>query len=144
VRRLEVHVSGDIFKAFGTEVVTGRELQSLDYETGRVMLLSAMGIHALMSFTVSRRTREIGIRVALGAGARGIVTSIFRRAFLQLAAGLVIGSGIGVVMGMQSALQVKLLIGANAMMLAVGMMACALPVRRALRIDPAEALRAEG
>jgi putative ABC transport system permease protein len=109
-----------------------------------VMLLSAMGIHALMSFTVSRRTREIGIRVALGAGARGIVTSIFRRAFLQLAAGLVIGSGIGVLMGMQSALQLKLLIGANAMMLAVGMLACALPVRRALRVDPAEALRAGG
>jgi putative ABC transport system permease protein len=109
-----------------------------------VLLLSAMGIHALMSFTVARRTREIGIRVALGAGARGIVTSIFRRAFLQLAAGLVIGSGLGVLMGMQSALQVKLLIGANVVMLVVGMIACALPVRRALRIDPAEALRAEG
>ena len=109
-----------------------------------VMLLSAMGIHALMSFTVSRRTREIGIRVALGAGAGGIVTSIFRRAFLQIAAGLVIGSGIGVLMGMQSALQLKLLIGANVVMLVVGLLACAVPVRRALRIDPAEALRAEG
>lgn len=112
--------------------------------SGLVMLLSAMGIHALMSFTVSRRTREIGIRVALGAGARGIVTSIFRRAFLQLAAGLVIGSGIGVLLGMQSALQVKMLIGANAMMFVVGMLACAVPVRRALRVDPAEALRAGG
>jgi ABC-type antimicrobial peptide transport system permease subunit len=103
-----------------------------------------MGIHALMSFTVARRTREIGIRVALGAGARRIVTSIFRRAFLQLAAGLVIGSGIGVLLGMQSALQLRLLIGANVVMLVVGMIACALPVRRALRIDPAEALRADG
>ena len=112
--------------------------------SGLVMLLSAMGIHALMSFTVSRRTREIGIRVALGADARGIVTSIFRRAFLQLAAGLVIGSGIGVLLGMQSALQVKMLIGANAMMFVVGMLACAVPVRRALRIDPAEALRVGG
>jgi putative ABC transport system permease protein len=109
-----------------------------------VMLLSAMGIHALMAFTVSRRTREIGIRVALGAGARGILTSIFRRAFLQVAAGLAIGSSIGVLMGMQSALQIKLLIGANVVMLVVGMLACAVPVRRALRIDPAEALRAEG
>jgi ABC-type antimicrobial peptide transport system permease subunit len=112
--------------------------------SGLVMLLSAMGIHALMSFTVARRTREIGIRVALGAGARRIVTSIFRRAFLQLAAGLVIGSGIGVLLGMQSALQLRLLIGANVVMLVVGMIACALPVRRALRIDPAEALRADG
>jgi predicted permease len=112
--------------------------------SGLVMLLSAMGIHALMSFTVARRTREIGIRVALGAGARRIVTSIFRRAFLQLAAGLVIGSGISVLLGMQSALQLRLLIGANVVMLVVGMIACALPVRRALRIDPAEALRADG
>lgn len=112
--------------------------------SGLVMLLSAMGIHALMSFTVSRRTREIGIRVALGAGARRIVTSIFRRAFLQLAAGLVIGSGIGVLLGMQSALQVRMLVGANLLMLVVGMIACAVPVRRALRIEPSEALRADG
>jgi ABC-type antimicrobial peptide transport system permease subunit len=45
---------------------------------------------------------------------------------------------------MQSPLQVKLLIGANGMMLVVGMLACAVPVRRALSIDPAEALRAGG
>src|SRR5690606_25453167 len=60
-----------------------------------VMLLCAMGIHALMSFTVARRTREIGIRVALGAGARQVVTGIFWRAFVQLGAGLVIGSALG-------------------------------------------------
>jgi ABC-type antimicrobial peptide transport system permease subunit len=109
-----------------------------------VMLLSAMGIHALMSFTVARRTREIGIRVALGAGPRRIVFGIFARAFLQIGAGLVVGSGLAYLMGVESTRQMLLLIGANVIMLLVGLAACALPVTRALRIDPSEALRAEG
>jgi putative ABC transport system permease protein len=109
-----------------------------------VMLLCAMGIHALMSFTVARRTREIGIRVALGAGARQVVTGIFWRAFVQLGAGLAIGSGLGVLAGLRSPTQLALLAGANLLMLAVGLAACVVPVRRALRIQPAEALRSEG
>jgi putative ABC transport system permease protein len=109
-----------------------------------VMLLSAMGIHALMSFTVSRRTREIGIRAALGADARRIVWGVFSRALLQLGLGLVVGSALAVLIGVNSPAEWLLLAGANAVMLVVGMAACALPVRRALAIDPAEALRAEG
>jgi putative ABC transport system permease protein len=108
-----------------------------------VMLLSAMGIHALMSFTVARRTREIGIRAALGAGPRRIVFGIFSRAFLQIGGGLVVGSGLAYLIGVGSTRQLLLLIGANILMLVVGLVACALPVRRALRIDPSEALRAE-
>ncbi len=109
-----------------------------------VMLLSAMGIHALMSFTVTRRTREIGVRVALGAGPGRIVADIFRRAFIQVSAGLVIGSGLAFLVGVKSQQGLMLLLGANALMLVVAMVACALPVRRALRIDPSEALRSEG
>jgi putative ABC transport system permease protein len=109
-----------------------------------VMLLSAMGIHALMSFTVTRRTREIGVRVALGAGPGRIVSEIFRRAFLQVTAGLVIGSGLATLVGLRSPRGLALLLGANALMFVVGMAACALPVRRALRIAPSEALRTEG
>ncbi len=109
-----------------------------------VMLLCAMGIHALMSFTVARRTREIGIRVALGAGARQVVTGIFWRAFVQLGAGLAIGSALGVLAGLRSPLELALLAAANALMLTVGCAACVVPVRRALGIQPAEALRSEG
>ncbi len=109
-----------------------------------VMLLCAMGIHALMSFTVARRTREIGIRVALGAGARQVVTGIFWRAFVQLGAGLAIGSALGVIVGSRSPLQLALLATANALMLVVGLVACAVPVRHALRIEPAVALRSDG
>jgi putative ABC transport system permease protein len=109
-----------------------------------VLLLSATGIHALMSFTVARRTREIGIRAALGAGRGRIVAGIFSRAFLQVGAGVVIGSALAAYVGIGSTRALLLLLAADAIMLVVGLTACAIPVRRALRIDPTEALRAEG
>ena len=62
--------------------------------TASVLLLSAAGIYAMMSFTVSRRRREIGIRAALGADARRVVTGIFGRASAQLGAG--IGAGLAI------------------------------------------------
>lgn len=109
-----------------------------------VLLLSATGIHSLMSFTVSRRTREIGIRAALGASSARIVRGIFSRALLQISAGVVAGSVLAALMGLGSTRQLLLLLAADGVMLLVGLTACAVPLRRALRIDPTEALRAEG
>ena len=108
-----------------------------------VLLLSATGIHSLMSFTVSRRTREIGIRVALGARPGRVVRSIFSRAFIQIGAGIVAGSVLAALLGIRDTRSVLLLLGADVVMLIVGLTACAVPLRRALRIDPTEALRAE-
>ncbi len=109
-----------------------------------VLLLSATGIHSLMSFTVIRRTREIGIRAALGASSGRIVRGIFSRAFLQISLGVLTGSGLVLLLGVGSTRQLMLLLAADALMLVVGLTACAVPLRRALRIDPTEALRAEG
>jgi predicted permease len=109
-----------------------------------VLLLSATGIHSLMAFTVARRTREIGIRVALGASPRRVIGGIFSRAFLQIGAGVVVGTGLAALFGLSSLRSVLLVAGADAVMLIVGLTACAVPLRRALRIDPTEALRAEG
>ncbi|HEU0078067.1 MAG TPA: ABC transporter permease, partial [Longimicrobiaceae bacterium] len=109
-----------------------------------VLLLSATGIHSLMSFTVARRTREIGIRAALGASPGRIVAGIFSRAFLQVGAGVLAGSGLAALLGLGSTRDVLLLLAADGTMLAAGLVACAVPLRRALRIDPTEALRAEG
>lgn len=109
-----------------------------------VLLLSATGIHALMSFTVARRTREIGIRAALGARPGRIVAGIFSRAFFQIGAGILVGSGVAALFGLGSTRHVLILLAADGIMLLVGLTACAVPVRRALRIDPTEALRAEG
>ena len=109
-----------------------------------VLLLSATGIYALMSFTVTRRTKEIGIRAALGASQQRIVRDIFSRALIQISLGVLAGSGLAVLMGVGSMQGVLLLLGADVVMLAVGLTACALPLRRALAINPTEALRAEG
>lgn len=109
-----------------------------------VLLLSATGIHALMAFTVARRTREIGIRAALGARPGRIVAAIFSRAFLQIGAGVLVGSGLAALLGIGSMRQVLLLLAADGLMLVVGLTACAVPLRRALRIEPTEALRSEG
>jgi predicted permease len=108
-----------------------------------VLLLSATGIHSLMSFTVTRRTREIGIRAALGARPGGVVLAIFSRAFLQIGAGVLVGSALPILVGVDSARQLLLLLAADAIMLVAGLTACAVPLRRALRINPTEALRAE-
>jgi putative ABC transport system permease protein len=108
-----------------------------------VLLLSATGIHSLMSFTVARRTREIGIRAALGARPASIVAGIFGRALLQVSAGLVAGSALVAFIGLGSTREVLILLASDAIMLIAGITACAVPLRRALRIDPTEALRAE-
>jgi len=109
-----------------------------------VLLLSASGIHALMSFVVARRTREIGIRVALGSAPRQIVAGTFARAFLQIAIGILAGSAlVALKIDFRSLTQVTYLIGADAIMLIAGLAACALPLRRALATNPTDALRAE-
>jgi putative ABC transport system permease protein len=112
-----------------------------------VLLLSASGIYALMSFTVSQRRKEIGIRIALGAGRKRIVASIFSRAFAQLAVGAALGAAASAVLEkssennfMQGNAAVVLPIVASFMMV-VGLVAALGPARRGLRIEPTEALR---
>jgi putative ABC transport system permease protein len=116
------------------------------------LFLALAGIYAVMAFTVSRRTREIGIRVALGSDRRRVTLSIFRRPLTQVAVGVLVGSAwaaflsIGIQGGLEHA-SVKgavLIGGYSALMMAVCMLACVVPTRRALRIEPTEALKAEG
>jgi len=112
-----------------------------------VVLLSAAGIYALMSFTVAQRRREIGIRAALGADPRRIVGAIFSRALGQLAIGAVLGvtaavfadgvSG-GDLMEGNGAIVLPLV---SLFMVMVGLLAALGPARRGLRINPTEALR---
>jgi predicted permease len=116
---------------------------------GSVVVLSAAGIYALMSFTVARRRKEIGIRTALGADPSRILRSIFSRALLQLASGAALGM-IGAV-ALERLLEGETFQGHGAVILPavailmtlVGLVATVGPARRGLRIHPTEALRAE-
>lgn len=108
-----------------------------------VLLLSATGIHALMSFIVARRTREIGIRAALGAHPGRIIAGIFGRALIQISIGLLAGSALVFKVGVASTREFLVLLAVDGVMLLAGLTACYVPLRRALRIDPTEALRAE-
>jgi predicted permease len=107
------------------------------------LVLSLAGIYAAMSFAVSRRTREIGVRVALGAGRRGIVWSIFRRPILQLCGGLLLGTALTVgILDVEESQIGFILLYAMVMTLVISL-ACVVPTRRALGIEPSEALRSE-
>lgn len=112
-----------------------------------VLLLSAAGIYALMSFTVSQRRKEIGIRLALGAGWRHIVAGIFSRALAQLGTGALLGAALGALLERASG---GVLLRGNAAVVvpivaaaivAVGFLAALGPTRRGLRTEPTSALR---
>lgn len=108
-----------------------------------ILLFALIGIYALMSFTVAQRTREIGIRAALGADPRRIVVTIFSRAMGQIGLGVVVGAVLVSLTVADDADGRRLVAAVAAAMVVVGLMGCLIPAMRALRIHPTEALRAE-
>jgi hypothetical protein len=116
---------------------------------GVLLALAASGIYAITSFAVAERAREIGIRTALGAGRADLVRSIGRRAFAQIALGVLLGMPLALdgFNGSDQALFTgagwALLVGVAVMVL-VALVACTGPMLRALRVHPSEVLRAEG
>jgi hypothetical protein len=121
---------------------TGRWLRAAlaGLVSGIALLLSAAGIFSLLSFTVAQRTREIGIRTALGAEPRQIVIALFSRATTQLGIGLLAGCALAVLPGYPGE-SVTALLAIASFLLLIGLLACGIPVRRALRIQPTEAVR---
>ncbi len=115
---------------------------------GVAVVLAISGVYSILSFTVARRTREIGIRLALGATRWHVVSVVFRRALLQLGFGVAIGGAILIELnplGINTFRAVPLLLAASALILAAaGIAACAIPLRRALRVEPTEAIAAGG
>jgi hypothetical protein len=116
-----------------------------------VMALSAAGLYSLMAVAVTRRTREIGIRIALGAGPTRVLAAIFRRAAVQSGLGIVVAiAALPVVLKMLGVEELR----TNVLLLTMGiasvgmaitsLVACAVPARRALRIQPSDAVKAGG
>ena len=118
---------------------------------GLALLLSAIGLYAVTSYSVTQRTREIGVRMALGAESRQVLWLFARRALVQLCLGLALGLGgaIGVGRLLQSLLvqtsstDPPTLALTAVVLAAVGLTASLWPARRASRIDPVVALRHE-
>jgi putative ABC transport system permease protein len=117
-----------------------------------VVLLSTAGVYSMMSFMVAQRTREIGIRIALGAKPTRVVRDVFSRALRQVGAGTALGLGVGFAAS-DGPFALSdgvfhhgpgLMMAVAALILATGVIACGIPLKRALRIQPTEALRAEG
>jgi len=114
-----------------------------------VILLSAAGIYALMSFTVTRRQREIGIRSALGAPRRRVLAEVLSRAMRQIGIGIAIGIPASGVVGRltgeseSNANYLVHLLQVAALMAIVGLLATIGLARRALRVQPTEALRTD-
>ena len=115
------------------------------------LFLASVGLYAVMSFAVSRRVREVGIRMALGAQSRDVVRMIFGQGAWQLGIGLVLG--LGLAYGVANLLTIILfdvqprdpsIFGSVVVVLALaGLSACLVPARRATRVDPLVALRAD-
>lgn len=116
-----------------------------------LVLLSTAGVYSMMSFLVAQRTREVGIRIALGARPTRVVADVFARALWLLCAGTSVGLGVGFAAAngpfalSDGVFQhgPGLMMGIAGLIVATGVIACGIPLRRALRIQPVEALRAE-
>jgi putative ABC transport system permease protein len=115
------------------------------------LLLAAIGMYGVISGSVAERTREIGIRAALGATPRGIVASVVGRGLALAALGVLVGLGGAFA---ASSLLISLMFGTSrldpatyggvvALLGAVSAIACWIPASRAARVDPAITLRAE-
>jgi putative ABC transport system permease protein len=128
-------------------------LRALAVVSAVALILSTAGVYSLLSFTVTRRTREIGIRTAVGADQRHILKGIFSRAFAQVVLGIAAGSVPGTLLvavgapevarGSGAAVAAAAFTAVAAFILGIALLACVGPARRALRIRPVDALRAD-
>jgi ABC-type antimicrobial peptide transport system permease subunit len=115
------------------------------------LILSAVGIYGVISYSVTQRTHEIGVRMALGASPDAIVRLILRRGMILTAAGIVIGTAgaFGLMRLIRSLLfevgtvDVAIFVIVPLLFTFIALVACIFPARKAARVDPLIALRYE-
>ena len=146
-----------------TEVITLEDILARESATRRfnamlfslfaalALVLAATGVYGVLSYSVSQRTHEVGIRMALGAGTREVLRLFMSHGMRLVLLGVVIGLGGAFVL---TRLMSSLLFGVSTtdtttfvvvalILMVVGVLACYLPARRATRVDPLIALRYE-
>lgn len=161
VQKLDLDVSLEGFTTLKASFAFDRDRMDMEHqEMGKyaavapifavmAFVLAVLGLYAVIAHSVSQRTREIGVRIALGATSDHIRRSIFREGMRPVALGLIVG--LTVSLAVNRILQSQLvgvspydpltLATAPAILILVALAACQLPSQRALRIDPAVALR---
>jgi putative ABC transport system permease protein len=115
------------------------------------LILAAIGIYGVMAYSVSHRTREIGIRVALGAQPRDVLSLVIRQGIILTLtgalAGLIVALGLTRLMSSLlfgvGAMDPLTFVGVAALLITVALLACLIPARRATKVDPIVALRYE-
>ena len=137
---------------FGASVASRRfNMVLLGIFASVALVLAAVGLYGVMSYSVSRRTQEIGIRMALGAKRFDVLRLVVRQGMTMTLIGLVLGLAgafslsrvmIGLLHGV-SPTDPLTFAGVSIVLLAVALLACLIPARRATRVDPIVALRAE-
>jgi putative ABC transport system permease protein len=118
---------------------------------GVALLLAAVGLYGVVAFQVNRRTREFGIRIALGALRSQVMTHVLRRGLRLLALGaglglvgaLALGRILGALLYQTSAMDPVVFGSVTALLAVIALVACWLPARRAMKVNPMIALRAE-
>jgi putative ABC transport system permease protein len=115
------------------------------------LFLASVGLYGVLSFSVSQRTHELGLRVALGATPRGVVRLVLGQAAFQLAVGMAVGFGLSVLLGRGlsfvlyevAPVDSGVLAGVAVLLAVTGALACLVPATRATRVDPAVAMHTE-
>jgi predicted permease len=134
--------------SFGSQLLIARLLETF---AALALMIASIGLYGLLSFTVAQRTRELGLRIALGAPQTNIRGLVMRRALLMIAAGLALGAGLAWFAG-RLATSYLWGVGAHdgatfaavaALLAAASFLAAWLPARRAAAVDPIIALRSE-
>jgi ABC-type antimicrobial peptide transport system permease subunit len=147
-----------MYRIFTMEALAAKAMASLSFTMVMVgiaavlaLVLGAIGLYAVLSYGVTQRTREIGVRMALGAEARSVRWMIVwqgtRLALFGVIAGVLMAVAltryIQTMLFGVGPLDVMAFVGMSAVMLAVALLASYVPARRASRVDPLVALRSE-
>ena len=115
------------------------------------LVLGSVGLYAVVAHSVSRRTQEIGVRLALGGSRNHILSMVMKQGMRQVGLGIAIGIPVAFLVtkvlrsglvGVEPGDPVTF-VGVAAVLAGTGLLGCAIPARRAVRVDPVQALRHE-